>query len=139
MVATVEKHATDTGVAVLESGGNAVDAAVAVGLALAVTHGHPLDMNYAVAKSVDTPWGPPPSAVPDLGDPMEWLIEERNDIVAEVQHAHEAGHWPYAWGLANILDPVFILSSQGPQSYQVKELALSAARAAGNQRRSGQL
>jgi tetratricopeptide (TPR) repeat protein/RecA/RadA recombinase len=101
-------------------------------LALAVTHGHPLDMNYAVAKSVDTPWGPPPSAVPDLGDPMEWLIEERNDIVAEVQHAHEAGHWPYAWGLANILDPVFILSSQGPQSHQVKELALSAARAAGD-------
>jgi gamma-glutamyltranspeptidase/glutathione hydrolase len=38
MVATVEKHATDVGVAVLESGGNAVDAAVAVGLALAVTH-----------------------------------------------------------------------------------------------------
>src|SRR5579862_1148454 len=38
MVASVEKHATDAGVAVLESGGNAVDAAVAVGLALAVTH-----------------------------------------------------------------------------------------------------
>jgi gamma-glutamyltranspeptidase/glutathione hydrolase len=38
MVASVEKHATDAGVAVLESGGNAVDAAVTVGLALAVTH-----------------------------------------------------------------------------------------------------
>src|SRR5258708_3948489 len=38
MVASVEKHATDAGVAVLESGGNAVDAAVAVGLVLAVTH-----------------------------------------------------------------------------------------------------
>ena len=38
MVVTVEPHATDAGVAVLESGGNAVDAAVAVGLALAVTH-----------------------------------------------------------------------------------------------------
>jgi gamma-glutamyltranspeptidase/glutathione hydrolase len=38
MVVTVEKHATDAGVAVLESGGNAVDAAVAVGFALAVTH-----------------------------------------------------------------------------------------------------
>jgi gamma-glutamyltranspeptidase/glutathione hydrolase len=38
MVATREAHATDIGVAVLESGGNAIDAAVAVGFALAVTH-----------------------------------------------------------------------------------------------------
>src|SRR5271167_5019637 len=38
MVVTSEKHATDVGVAVLESGGNAVDAAVAVAFALAVTH-----------------------------------------------------------------------------------------------------
>src|SRR5580704_11236934 len=38
MVVTVEPHATDAGAAVLEAGGNAVDAAVAVGFALAVTH-----------------------------------------------------------------------------------------------------
>ncbi len=38
MVVTVEPHATHVGVAVLKSGGNAVDAAVAVGFALAVTH-----------------------------------------------------------------------------------------------------
>jgi len=38
MVVTVEQHATDAGVAVLEAGGNAVDAAAAVGFALAVTH-----------------------------------------------------------------------------------------------------
>ncbi len=38
MVAAREAHATDIGLAVLESGGNAVDAAVAVGFALAVTH-----------------------------------------------------------------------------------------------------
>src|ERR1700740_1563692 len=38
MVASVEDHATEAGVAVLASGGNAVDAAVAVGFALAVTH-----------------------------------------------------------------------------------------------------
>lgn len=38
MVATRETHATDIGLAVLESGGNAIDAAVAVGFALAVTH-----------------------------------------------------------------------------------------------------
>src|SRR5436190_21034068 len=38
MVVSREPHATDVGVAVLQSGGNAVDAAVAVGMALAVTH-----------------------------------------------------------------------------------------------------
>jgi gamma-glutamyltranspeptidase/glutathione hydrolase len=38
MVVTRERHATDVGVKVLESGGNAVDAAIAVGFALAVTH-----------------------------------------------------------------------------------------------------
>jgi gamma-glutamyltranspeptidase/glutathione hydrolase len=38
MVVTRERHATEAGVAVLRSGGNAVDAAIAVGFALAVTH-----------------------------------------------------------------------------------------------------
>src|SRR5262245_59383555 len=38
MVVTREKHATEAGLKILKSGGNAVDAAVAVGLALAVTH-----------------------------------------------------------------------------------------------------
>ena len=38
MVVTVEPHATEVGIKILEAGGNAVDAAVAVGFALAVTH-----------------------------------------------------------------------------------------------------
>ena len=38
MVVSREAHATDAGVAVLHAGGNAVDAAIAVGFALAVTH-----------------------------------------------------------------------------------------------------
>ncbi len=38
MVVTVESHATEIGASVLRQGGNAVDAAVAVGFALAVTH-----------------------------------------------------------------------------------------------------
>ncbi len=38
MVVTTEPHATQVGVEVLRKGGNAVDAAVAVGLALSVTH-----------------------------------------------------------------------------------------------------
>ncbi len=38
MVVTRERHATQAGLKVLDSGGNAVDAAVAVGFALAVTH-----------------------------------------------------------------------------------------------------
>jgi gamma-glutamyltranspeptidase/glutathione hydrolase len=38
MVVTVEPHATDAGIAILQAGGNAVDAAAAIGMALAVTH-----------------------------------------------------------------------------------------------------
>src|SRR5271170_8261038 len=38
MVVTTEPIATDVGVAVLKNGGNAIDAAVAVGFALAVTY-----------------------------------------------------------------------------------------------------
>jgi len=38
MVVTREAHATEAGLRVLQSGGNAIDAAVAVGFALAVTH-----------------------------------------------------------------------------------------------------
>ncbi len=38
MVVTHERHATEAGLKVLESGGNAIDAAVTVGFALAVTH-----------------------------------------------------------------------------------------------------
>jgi gamma-glutamyltranspeptidase / glutathione hydrolase len=38
MVVTMEAQAADVGVAVLQNGGNAVDAAVAVGFAMAVTH-----------------------------------------------------------------------------------------------------
>ena len=38
MVVSTEKHATEAGVEVLRKGGNAVDAAVAVGFALSVTH-----------------------------------------------------------------------------------------------------
>ena len=37
MVVTAERHATEVGIEVLRSGGNAVDAAVAIGLVLAVT------------------------------------------------------------------------------------------------------
>src|SRR3954451_15646480 len=38
MVVTRERHASEAGLQVLKNGGNAIDAAVAVGLALAVTH-----------------------------------------------------------------------------------------------------
>ena len=38
MVATADKYATQVGIDVLKKGGNAIDAAVAVGFALAVTY-----------------------------------------------------------------------------------------------------
>src|SRR5436305_11483240 len=38
MVVSRERHATEAGLKILQAGGNAIDAAVAVGFALAVTH-----------------------------------------------------------------------------------------------------
>jgi len=49
MVVAMEAIATDAGVSVLQKGGNAVDAAVAVGFALAVTH--PFAGNIGVAAT----------------------------------------------------------------------------------------
>jgi gamma-glutamyltranspeptidase/glutathione hydrolase len=56
MVATEEQHATHVGVAVLQAGGNAVDAAVATAFALAVTHppaGNIGGGGFAVVRGAD--------------------------------------------------------------------------------------
>lgn len=99
-------------------------------LALEYTRRHPIAANYEFARTVELPWSAPDQPVPP--DPMEWLLEERGDLVAEIEHAYAAGEWPCVWGLADILDPVFILSNHGTESRRVKELALAAAHAAGD-------
>jgi len=59
MVAAQEPHATDVGVAVLKAGGNAVDAAVAVGFALAVTHSTAGNIGGGFrCMIVPQPWSP---------------------------------------------------------------------------------
>nr|BFE86497.1 hypothetical protein GCM10020093_090980 [Planobispora longispora] len=102
-------------------------------LALQYTRDHPVTANFEFAKSLPLPWAPPPDDVPAPADPMEWLLEERADLVSSVEQAHARGHWRYAWGLADILHAVFILSHHGPESRRVKDLALAAALAAGDE------
>src|SRR5579883_563413 len=66
MVVTRERHATDAGIKVLEAGGNAVDAAVAVGFALAVTHpsARNIDLDAAGKPTQDSVLGYRAAGVP---------------------------------------------------------------------------
>jgi tetratricopeptide (TPR) repeat protein len=104
-------------------------------LAVTLSHSadHPVSVNFDFARTVPRPWAPAPEDLPKPAEPMDWLVEERADIVAEIEHAYATRHWRYVWGLADILHAVFILSSHGPESHRVKELALAAARAAGDE------
>lgn len=101
-------------------------------LTLAFTDGHPIAGNFEFARTVALPWSATSEDVPSPTDPMEWLVEERTDIVAEIEHAYASGQWKYVWGLADILHAVFILTSHGPESRRVKDLAISAAQLAGD-------
>lgn len=58
VVTSVERHATEAGVAMLEQGGNAVDAAVAVGFVLAVTHPSAGNLGGGGFMLVSPPAGP---------------------------------------------------------------------------------
>ncbi|MBP2706719.1 tetratricopeptide repeat protein [Microbispora sp. RL4-1S] len=102
-------------------------------LALQYTRDHPVTSNFEFAKSLPLLWAPLPDDVPTPADPMEWLLEERADLVSSVEQAHAQKHWRYVWGLADILHAVFILSHHGPESRRVKDLALAAALAAGDE------
>ena len=101
-------------------------------LSLMYTDHHPITGNFEYARTIPLVWAAPAGDVPAPSDPMDWLVEERADIIAEIEHAYATRNWPYVWGLADIMHAVFILSSHGPESRRVKDLALSAARIAGD-------
>jgi tetratricopeptide (TPR) repeat protein len=89
---------------------------------------------HELARSVPLVWHPSDDVrSAELAvEPMAWFLEQRPTLVAETGHAYEARLWPYVWSLADILDPIFVLSTHGEESLMVKELALAAAREAGD-------
>ncbi|MFF8293560.1 trypsin-like peptidase domain-containing protein [Streptomyces sp. NPDC016309] len=102
-------------------------------LALLYSSGHPITGNFDFARTVPQIWSVPVEHLTLPPDAMDWLVEERADLVAEVKHAYAERHLRYVWGLADILHAVFILSHHGPESQEVKDLALSAAQLAGDE------
>ena len=90
---------------------------------------HPIAVNFELAPAVPLPWTPS-GGIGLPVDPVEWLSQERSDLVATVEQASHQQQWPYVWAIADILHPLFILSRHGPESRRVKELALVAAQQA---------
>ena len=145
MVVADEPLATDVGVAVLQSGGNAVDAAVAVGFALAVTHpyagnlggGGFMLVRFADGRStfIDFRERAPQKASRDMyldaqGNPTrESLDGWRSVAVPGSVRGFELAHAKYGgkkW--AELIAPAVTLASKGfSLSYKASE-TLRAAR-----------
>jgi len=139
MVVTREAHATDIGLAVLESGGNAIDAAVAVGFALAVTHpqagniggGGFLLARFADGRTtfIDFRERAPEAASrnmyigPDGGATSDSVLGYRASGVPGTVKGLEFAHQKYGrkrW--ADLVDPAVRLASEGfPISYGLAE------------------
>jgi gamma-glutamyltranspeptidase / glutathione hydrolase len=139
MVVAREKHATDAGEAVLEAGGNAVDAAVAVAFALAVTHpsagnlggGGFMLVRFADGKSafLDFRERGPAAATHDMylgpdGHPTKdsqvgYLASGIPGTVRGMEYAHQ--HWgKKPW--KQLVDPAIQLAAKGfPVSYGLSE------------------
>ena len=135
MVVTQQPLATDVGVAVLKSGGNAVDAAVAIGFALAVVHpyagnlggGGFMLIRLADGRStfIDFREKAPAKATHDMyldvqGNPTKdsiygWRASGVPGTVRGLELAHDKyGHQPWA----ELLQPAMDLATNGfPVSY----------------------
>jgi gamma-glutamyltranspeptidase / glutathione hydrolase len=139
MVVAREKHATDVGEAVLESGGNVVDAAVAVAFALAVTHpsagnlggGGFMLVRFADGKSafVDFRERAPGSASHDMYLGPDGKVTKDSQLgyrasgvpgtVSGMAYAHQKwGKKPWK----QLVNPAYVLASKGfPVSYALSE------------------
>ncbi|MFL6125419.1 ATP-binding protein [Actinophytocola sp.] len=73
-----------------------------------------------------------------LGSPpsggVDWFHVELDGFVAAQRQAHRAGLWEPTWRLGALLAPFFVRSAHGGDSELTKNLALDAARQAGDRR-----
>jgi tetratricopeptide (TPR) repeat protein len=83
-------------------------------------------------------WQPP--ALPGLdavrlGDPLEWLAEEQAALSAAVRQLHDDELWEPTWLLTDALSILFDTRSLWSEWQRAQELALDAARRAGDRGR----
>src|ERR1044072_2034844 len=89
MVVTAQHLATEVGVDVLKKGGNAVDAAVAVGYALAVVYPNAGNIGGGGCMTVRMQGGPQPRRLPRRR--RAWLGRRLRDGAREIRHAVQTG------------------------------------------------
>ncbi|MEV4517231.1 BTAD domain-containing putative transcriptional regulator [Dactylosporangium sp. NPDC049525] len=76
---------------------------------------------------------PSAAAARVVGDaPLRWFDLEAAGLVTAVRRAHQAGHWPLVWRLADALSGYFQVSAGWDDWGEVLDLARDAARRAGN-------
>ncbi|MEV5655842.1 BTAD domain-containing putative transcriptional regulator [Streptomyces sp. NPDC052291] len=71
-------------------------------------------------------------AFADTGAAVEWLDEERANLVALVRHAADQGPWPVAWMLADTLRPYMMAGAYASDWLAVASAGLAAAEADGS-------
>ena len=64
--------------------------------------------------------------------PLAWLRVEKANLIATAALAREAGSWREAWSLSRALNTFFIWHAHWDDSLRTKEIALDAARRAGD-------
>ncbi len=115
MVTAQSRDAAQAGVAVLEAGGNAVDAAVATALALAVVEpwnsglggvGHALVHPAGERRAIAVDFGP---MAPAALDPSRFPLTGRTK--------HDLFTWPEVAGDANIHGPLSFVTPSAPAGY----------------------
>jgi tetratricopeptide (TPR) repeat protein len=87
-----------------------------------------------LAEAVPLTWHPPGDVVAGLRavGAVEWFTDERAGLVAASRQAFEDQTWPYVWGIVDVLNGLFVARHHGEESLELKDLALGAARKAGD-------
>lgn len=91
-------------------------------------------MDMFLAEAVPLVWSPPDGVVKASSavGRIEWFTDERAGLVAAARQAYEDGLWSYTWGIIDALNGFFIAQRHGDESLELKELAMKAAKAAGD-------
>jgi tetratricopeptide (TPR) repeat protein len=102
-------------------------------LLLAVAGGPGMDL--FLAEAVPVLWRPPETVTEatQAAGLIEWFTDERAALVAAARQAYQNELWAYVWGIVDVLNGLFLAQRHGEESLELKDLALDAARKAGDQ------